>query len=102
MVSCTVIFLFLSFALPITLGLFTIGGPKWPVMGPWNIGIGAYKLMAVGSMISMAIMFYIGIQPPNDWALEISLGFIVMALVIWVAFENRRFQGCLLYTSRCV
>ena len=92
-VSCTVIFLFLSFALPITLGLFTIGGPKWPVMGPWNIGIGAYKLMAVGSMISMAIMFYIGIQPPNDWALEISLGFIVMALVIWVAFENRRFQG---------
>ena len=40
-------------------------------MGPWNIGIGAYKLVAVLSMISMAVMFYIGIQPPNDWALEI-------------------------------
>ena len=41
----------------------------------------------------MVLMFYIGIQPPNDWALEITVGFIVIALIIWVAFENRRFQG---------
>ena len=92
-VSCTVIFLFLSFAVPIGLGLFTIGGPKWPAMGPWNIGMGTYKLVAVLSLISMVLMFYIGIQPPNDWALEITVGFIVLALVIWVVFENRRFEG---------
>ena len=92
-VSCTVIFLFLSFALPIGLGLVTIGGPKWPVMGPWNIGVGTYKVLAVLAMLSMAVMFFIGIQPPNDWALEITLGFIAIALVIWVTFENRRFQG---------
>ncbi|MES2667344.1 MAG: amino acid permease [Pseudomonadota bacterium] len=92
-VSCTVIFLFLSFALPIGLGLLTIGGPKWSVMGPWNIGIGAYRLFAVASLLAMALMFYIGIQPPNDWALEITVGFIVLALIIWVVFENRRFQG---------
>ena len=42
-VSCTVIFLFLSFAVPIALGLVTIGGPKWPKMGPWNMGVGAYR-----------------------------------------------------------
>ncbi|KAF0173888.1 MAG: amino acid/polyamine transporter protein [Rhodobacteraceae bacterium] len=92
-VSCTVIFLFLSFALPIVLGLFTIGGPKWPTMGPWNIGIGAYKLVAVLSMVAMALIFFLGIQAPNDWALPITVGFIVLALVIWVVFENRRFQG---------
>ena len=92
-VSCTVIFLFLSFALPIGLGLMTIGGPKWPKMGPWDIGIGAYKLVAVLSLVSMALMFFIGIQPPNEWALQISVGFIVLALVIWFVFENRRFQG---------
>jgi amino acid transporter len=92
-VSCTVIFLFLSFALPIGLGLFTIGGPKWPVMGIWNLGIGMYKLVAVLSLISMALIFFIGIQAPNDWALEITLGFIALALVIWVVFENRRFEG---------
>jgi amino acid transporter len=92
-VSCTVIFLFLSFALPIGLGLMTIGGPKWPKMGPWDIGIGTYKLVAALSLISMALMFFIGIQPPNQWALQITVGFIVLALVIWFVFENRRFQG---------
>ena len=92
-VSCTVIFLFLSFAFPIALGLVAIGGPKWPTMGPWNMGAGAFKLVGVLSLISMVVMFYIGIQPPNDWALEITVGFVVLALIIWVAFENRRFQG---------
>ena len=92
-VSCTVIFLFLSFALPIALGLVAIGGPKWPTMGPWNMGAGPFKLVAVLSLISMAVMFFIGIQPPNNWALPITLGFIALALVIWVVFENRRFMG---------
>ena len=92
-VSCTVIFLFLSFALPIGLGLMTIGGPKWPNMGPWNIGVANYKIVAVLSLIAMVLMFFIGIQPPNDWALQITVGFILIALVIWFVFENRRFQG---------
>jgi amino acid transporter len=92
-VSCTVIFLFLSFAVPIALGLVTIGGAKWPAMGPWNIGVGMYKVVAVLSILSMALIFYLGIQPPNQWALPISIGFVVLALVIWFVFENRRFQG---------
>jgi len=92
-VSCTVIFLFLSFTIPIVLGLMTIGGPKWPTMGPWSMGAGMYKLISVLVVIAMAVIFYIGIQPPNDWALEITVGFVVLALVIWFAVENRRFQG---------
>jgi amino acid transporter len=92
-VSCTVIFLFLSFALPIALGLVAIGTPKWPVMGPWNMGVGTYKVVAVLAMLAMALIFFLGIQPPNDWALPISVGFIVMALAIWVLVENRRFRG---------
>lgn len=92
-VSCTVIFLFLSFAVPIALGLFTIGGPKWPTMGPWNMGIGTYKLVAVLSILSMGLLFFLGIQPPNAFALPITVGFIVLALIIWVLIENRRFQG---------
>ncbi|WP_210527014.1 amino acid permease [Rubellimicrobium arenae] len=92
-VSCTVIFLFLSFALPIVLGLIAIGGPKWPRMGPWNMGIGAYKVVAVLVILAMLLIFFIGVQPPNDWALEITLGFIVLALVIWMLVENRRFKG---------
>jgi amino acid transporter len=92
-VSCTVIFLFLSFALPIALGFLTIGGPKWPKMGPWNIGIGMYKLVAVLSVLAMILIFVIGIQPPNDWALIITVGFFLLSLAIWVLFENKRFRG---------
>jgi amino acid transporter len=92
-VSCTVIFLFLSFALPIALGIVAIGGPKWPHMGPWNMGIGTYKLVAVLSLAAMVLLFIIGIQPPNDWALQITVGFIILSLIIWFVFENKRFKG---------
>jgi amino acid transporter len=92
-VSCTVIFLFLSFALPIALGIVAYGTAKWPKPGPWSIGGGTFKLVGFLSLIAMAIIFYAGIQPPNDWALAITVGFIVLMIVVWVLFENRRFQG---------
>ncbi|MFN8193716.1 MAG: amino acid permease [Nocardioidaceae bacterium] len=92
-VSCTVIFLFLSFTVPIALGLVTIGGPKWPKMGPWNMGVGAYRFVSVLCIVAMALLFFIGVQKPNQYALPITLGFIVLSLLIWFAFENRRFQG---------
>ncbi len=92
-VSCTVIFLFLSFALPIGLALMTYGGPKFPKPGPWDLGGGLFRLVSVLSLIGMAVIFFIGIQPPNDWALPITVGFFVLALVIWLLFENRRFKG---------
>ncbi|MDR3499144.1 MAG: amino acid permease [Parvibaculum sp.] len=92
-VSCTVIFLFFSFAIPITLGLFAYGTSKWPKMGPWNIGRAAYSLFAILSIISMVLIFIIGIQPPNDWALNITIGFLVLTAIVWVVFERRRFQG---------
>ncbi len=92
-VSCTVIFLFFSFAIPITLGLFAYGTSKWPKMGPWNMGRGMYTLFAVASIVSMILIFVIGIQPPNDWAWKITVGFLVLTAIVWFAFEARRFQG---------
>jgi amino acid transporter len=92
-VSCTVIFLFLSFTIPITLGLIAWGTPKWDRMGPWNIGRAGYTLFAILSIVSMILIFVIGIQPPNDWALYITVGFFILTAILWFAFERRRFQG---------
>lgn len=92
-VSCTVIFLFLSFTFPIVLGMMAWGTPKWDKMGPWNLGRGVYMLFGVLSLISMILIFIIGIQPPNDWALYITVGFFILTAIVWFAFESRRFQG---------
>ncbi|CAN5162115.1 amino acid permease [soil metagenome] len=92
-VSCTVIFLFLSFTFPITLGLIAWGSPKWDRMGPWNMGRAVFSLFAVLSIVAMVLIFVIGIQPPNDWALYITVGFFILTAIVWFGFENRRFKG---------
>ena len=92
-VSCTVIFLFFSFAIPIALGLLAYGGPRWRKMGPWNIGRGGYTLAALLSIASMVLIFVIGVQPPNAMARNVTIGFLVLTAVVWFAFERRRFQG---------
>ncbi|CAM5374673.1 amino acid permease [Mycolicibacterium aubagnense] len=92
-VSCTVIFLFFSFTIPIALGLFAWGTSKWNVMGPWNLGEGVFKLFAVLSIIAMILIFVIGVQPPNATALYVTVGFLVVTAIVWFGFEARRFQG---------
>jgi amino acid transporter len=92
-VSCTVIFLFFSFAIPIALGLFAYGGPRWRKMGPWSMGRGGYTLFALLSIISMILIFVIGVQPPNALAFNATIGFLILTAVVWFAFERRRFQG---------
>jgi amino acid transporter len=90
-VSVTVIFLFLSFVIPIVAGAFAFG-KTWTKMGPWNIGT-AYIGVTVLSVLAMALIFYIGVQPPNDGALKITLGFLVLTALVWFALERRRFKG---------
>ena len=92
-VSCTVIFLFFSFAIPITAGLMAYGTNKWPRMGPWSMGKAAFTLMAILSIVAMILIFVLGIQPPNQFALYITVGFLVLAAVFWYVFEQRRFKG---------
>jgi amino acid transporter len=91
-VSCTVIFLFFSFAMPIALGLMAYG-KTWTKMGPWDLGEPLFKLVAVLSILSAILIFFIGVQPPNDWALWITVGFLILTGIIWLAFEQRRFKG---------
>ncbi len=92
-VNSTLVFLFLSFVIPIALGMLAFGTAKWPKAGPWDLGAGVFKLVSLLSIVGMAIIFYIAIQPPNDKVLYIVLGFLVLAAVLWFAVENKRFKG---------
>lgn len=90
-VSVTVIFLFLSFALPIFFAL-RAHGKTWTKMGPWDLG-SLFKPLAVAVLVAMVVIFYIGVQPPNGNALWITLAFLGLTAIIWFAVERRRFQG---------
>ncbi len=92
-VNSTLVFLFLSFTIPIVLGMLTYGTAKWPKPGPWDLGAGLFKLVCVLSIIGMVIILFIAVQPPNDKVLGITIGFLILTAVLWFGFENRRFQG---------
>jgi amino acid transporter len=92
-VNSTLVFLFLSFTVPLVAGLFAYGTAKWPNPGPWAMSAGLYKLVTVLSVVGMGVILFIAVAPPNERVLWIVLGFIALALVVWVLFENRRFKG---------
>jgi amino acid transporter len=92
-VNSTLVFLFLSFIIPIMCGFFAYGGPKWRHPGPWSMGGGLFRLVCILALIGMGIIFYIAVQPPNDKVLWIVIGFLVLAAALWFGVENRRFMG---------
>jgi amino acid transporter len=92
-VNSTLVFLFLSFTVPLVAGMFAYGTAKWPTPGPWAMAAGTYKLVTVLAVVGMAVILFIAVAPPNERVLWVVLGFLALALVMWVAVENRRFQG---------
>ena len=90
-VSVTVIFIFISYGLPIALGGLAYG-KTWTKMGPWNMGP-VFRLVALLVTLSAALILFLGVQPPNDAALQITLAFLALTAVVWFGFERRRFKG---------
>jgi amino acid transporter len=92
-VNSTLVFLFLSFTVPLVAGFFAYGTAKWPNPGPWAMSAGTYKLVTALAVVGMAVILFIAVAPPNERVLNVVIGFLVIALVLWFAVENRRFQG---------
>jgi amino acid transporter len=92
-VNSTLVFLFLSFTIPLVAGLFAYGSAKWPTPGPWAMGAGLYKLVTVLAVVGMGVILYIAVAPPNERVFWVVAGFIALALILWVTVENRRFEG---------
>lgn len=61
-------------------------------MGPWDLGP-VFRLVAVLVVFVTALILFLGVQPPNDAALNITLGFLLITAVVWFGFERRRFKG---------
>ncbi|MDC0749918.1 amino acid permease [Polyangium mundeleinium] len=87
---CT-IFLYISYGMPIALGLFAYGR-TWTTMGPFSLGPW-YRLVAAICVLSCALVLVIGVAPPNDKALPITLGALLLTIVVWFGGLRRVFKG---------
>ncbi|MFN8441522.1 MAG: amino acid permease [Caldilineaceae bacterium] len=90
-VTVCVIFLFLSYGTPVVLGALAYG-KTWKQMGPFNIGA-LYRVVALLCGLAVLFIFYVGIQPPNDKALWITIAFLALTVIVWFALERNRFEG---------
>src|SRR5262249_23504460 len=87
---CTV-FLYISYVLPVGAG-FLAYGRTWTVMGPWRLG-SWYRPLAILAVTGCAFLIVIGLQPPNQQAVPILIGAIVLLTVIWFGYERKNFKG---------
>jgi amino acid transporter len=92
-VNSTLVFLFLSFTIPLVAAMMNYGTAKWPTPGPWALSAGVYKLVTVLAVVGMGVILFIAVAPPNERVLYIVAGFIAIAVVMWVLVEGRRFKG---------
>ena len=90
--TACVILLYVSYVMPTLCGFFTIGR-TWTKMGPFDLGPGLYKALAVVSVAGVALVVWIGVQPPNGKALIVLAVSIAAMLAGWWGGVRRRFAG---------
>jgi amino acid transporter len=86
------VFLYVSYVMPVAAGL-NAEGKTWVRKGPFNLGMWS-KPIATLAVLGGAVLVYVGIQPPNEKVLYISLLLIAIMAVFWYGFGVRtRFAG---------
>jgi amino acid transporter len=85
------VFLYISYIMPVAAGLL-VEGKTWNEKGPFNLGAFS-KPVAVLAIIGGLVLCYVGMQPPNEKVLYLTIGLFVVMAVFWYAFERNRFAG---------
>jgi uncharacterized membrane protein YjgN (DUF898 family) len=57
------------------------------------MGGGLFRLVALLAVLGMGVIFFVAIQPPNDFVVWIVLGILLLAALLWLGVESRRFRG---------
>ena len=86
-----VIFLSISYVLPTILG-FLAYGKTWKNMGPWTMGAW-YRPAAIVAAAGCLGLIVIGMQPPNEQALWVVAGTVLLLVVCWFGGVRNAFPG---------
>ena len=90
--TACVIFLYLSYVMPAAAGLRAYGR-SWTRMGPFDLGRRLYRALAVVSLAGVALLVWIGVQPPNEKALTATLAAVALLAAAWGLGVRRHFRG---------
>lgn len=90
-VGCAV-FLYISYIMPTAAGILA-EGKTWKHKGPFNLGR-LSKPIGVLAVLGGGFLVFVGIQPPNEKVLYVTIAMLVVMAVFWFIFgENKRFKG---------
>jgi amino acid transporter len=85
------VFLYLSYAMPVAAG-WLAEGKTWTTKGPFQLG--AYsKLFGAITVLGALLLYFIGVQPPNDALLKYTLGLLVIMAILWFGVARQKFPG---------
>jgi amino acid transporter len=86
------VFLYLSYVMPIAAGILA-EGKTWIHKGPFDLG-GLSKIIATVAVIGGGFLVFVGVQPPNEKVLYLTIAMLVVMAVFWFVFgESKRFKG---------
>ena len=85
------IFLYLSYAGPIGAGMLA-EGKTWTKKGPFQLGVWS-KPFAIIAVLGGLLLYFIGVQPPNDALLKYTGFLLVIMAILWFGVARRKFPG---------
>lgn len=85
------VFLYVSYIMPIGAGLLA-EGKTWTKKGPFHLGTWS-KPVGVLAVLGGGVLIFVGFQPPYQLVGKFLAGTVVLLVVVWFAFERRRFPG---------
>jgi amino acid transporter len=90
-VGCAV-FLYISYIMPTAAGILA-EGKTWTHKGPFNLGA-LSKPIAVLAVLGGGFLVFVGVQPPNEKVLYVTIAMLVVMGLFWFVFgESKRFKG---------
>jgi len=87
-----VIFLYISYVMPTAAGFFRIG-TTWSRMGPFRMPGSLFRFLALVSVMGVLALVWIGVQPPNEKALTVTVGTAVLLTAAWWLGVRKAFKG---------